>query len=367
VGVAGKPLRGERGERGIYLHYIRWQRLALAEAHRLHAAQRFDVVHHVSWGTVNAPPKLWRLGIPFVWGPIGGGQAAPLVFARYLGWQGFLHEAARTARRYLLPFFPPLRHAVANSAIILATNRETVEVLRRAGASHVEWFTDGGVRTDEFIAHARERRAGDRLELVWAGRLEGRKALPLALAALACVRDVWVRLRVAGSGPLRAAYERQAVALGLTDRVQFLGSVPREQLLSEIFPNSDAFLFTSLQDSFGTIVIEAMAGGLPVITLDHQGVGTMLPEQAAIKVPVRSPASTIRGLADGIRALAASPELGRQLGQAARAHAANESWRRRAGRMDALYRLCLEPRPDVARPNLAAASRSHKDRPRSRP
>jgi glycosyltransferase involved in cell wall biosynthesis len=349
VDVPGKPLRGERS---IHLHYIRWQRLALAEAHRLHAVQHFDIVHHVSWGTVNAPPELWRLGVPFLWGPIGGGQAAPLAFARYLGWQGFLREAARTARRHLMPFLPSLRHAVANSAIILATNRETVEVLRRAGALHVEWFSDGGVGTDEFIPRTRERRAGDRLELVWAGRLKGRKALPLALAALACVRDVPIRLKVAGSGPLRTTYERQVAALGLTDSVQFLGSVPRDQLLSEIFPNSDAFLFTSLQDSFGTVVIEAMAGGLPVIALDHQGVGTMIPEQAAIKVPVKSPASTIRGLADGIRALAASPNLGRQLSHAACSHAANESWRRRAIRMDALYRRCLELRTDVVRPNL---------------
>ena len=344
VDVPGKPLSGERG---IHLHYLRWQRLALAEARRLHAVQGFDIVHHVSWGTVSAPPELWRLGVPFVWGPIGGGQAAPLAFARYLGWRGFAREAARTARRRLVPLLPPLRRAVAHAALVLATNRETVEVLRRAGASRVERFADGGVRADEFVARNRERRAGDRLELVWAGRLEARKALPLALAALARVRDLPIRLRVAGSGPLRAAYERQAAALGLTDSVQFLGSVPRDQLLSAIFPSSDAFLFTSLQDSFGTVVIEAMAIGLPVLALDHQGVGSMIPERAAIKVPVRSPALTIQALAEGIRALAASPDLGRQLSRAARAHAASESWQRRAARMDALYRRCLQSRPGL--------------------
>ena len=258
------PWDPARGERAIHLHYMLWQRAALAQARRLHATQGFDVVHHVGWGTVNAPPALWRLGAPFVWGPLGGGQAAPLRFGRYLG-KGVLREAARTVRRHMMPFSPPLRRAVANSAVILATNGETVEVLRRAGASRVDLFLDGGVRADQFVERQRVRRAGDRLELMWAGRLEPRKALPLALEALARLPDVPVRLRIAGEGPLRAAYERQAAALGLSDKVHFLGLVPRAALLRDFFATSDAFLFTSLQDSFGSVVIEAMAAGLPVL------------------------------------------------------------------------------------------------------
>src|SRR3546814_3489415 len=58
--------RPERGERGIHLHYLLWQKAAFDLARDLHARHRFDLVHHVSWGTVNAPPALWRLGPPFV-------------------------------------------------------------------------------------------------------------------------------------------------------------------------------------------------------------------------------------------------------------------------------------------------------------
>ena len=342
------PWDPARGERAIHLHYMLWQRAALAQARRLHATQSFDVVHHVGWGTVNAPPALWRLGAPFVWGPLGGGQAAPLRFGRYLG-KGVLREAARTVRRHMMPFSPPLRRAVANSAVILATNGETVEVLRRAGASRVDLFLDGGVRADQFVKRQRVRRDGDRLELMWAGRLEPRKALPLALEALARLPDVPVRLRIAGEGPLRAAYERQAAALGLSDKVHFLGLVPRAALLRDFFATSDAFLFTSLQDSFGSVVIEAMAAGLPVLGLNHQGFGAMIPEQAAIKIPVTGPAATIQGLADGIRALAACPDLGQRMGEAARRHAASESWSRRVVRMTEIYHHCVDRQAARAR------------------
>jgi glycosyltransferase involved in cell wall biosynthesis len=188
------------------------------------------------------------------------------------------------------------------------------------------------------------RRAGDRLELLWAGRLEPRKGLSLALEAMARVLDLPVRLSVAGGGPLRAMYQRQAANLGLDESVRFLGLLPRSDLRA-LFARSDAFLFTSLRDSFGSVVIEAMAAGLPVLGLDHQGVGTMIPEQAAIKVPVSSPTATIEGLEKGIRALAASPDLGSRMSEAAYRHAATETWSRRVARMNELYCRCLSPPP----------------------
>jgi glycosyltransferase involved in cell wall biosynthesis len=339
------PWLPARGERGIHLHYVLWQRAALAQARWLHALQRFDIVHHVGWGTVNAPPALWRLGAPFVWGPLGGGQAAPLRFGRYLGWRGTCRETARTVRRHLVPFLPPLRRAVANSAAILATNLETADVLYRAGAQQVDLFLDNGVLPEQFVTRQRTRRAGDQLELLWAGRLEARKALPLALAAMARVRDLPARLTIAGDGPLRAAYERQAATLGLDNRVRFVGQVSQADI-RKLFASSDAFVFTSLQDSFGSVVIEAMAASLAVLGLEHQGFGAMIPEEAAIKIPVTSPSATIHGLVDGIRALAASPDLGRRMGEAARRHAAAESWSRRVARMNELYRSCLDARRD---------------------
>jgi glycosyltransferase involved in cell wall biosynthesis len=349
---ADLPREPGQGERGIRLHYLRWQRVALEQARCLHATERFDIVHHVSWATITWAPKLWSLGPPFVWGPLGGGQVAPLRFWRSLGWRGTLGETARKLRVRLLPFLPRLRHAAANSALVLATNPETAEILRRAGASHVELFYDNGIVPEQLARRRAQRGAGDPLELVWAGRLEVRKGLPLALAAMARVSDLPVRLSIAGQGPLRSAYERQAAALGLTEKVRFLGLVPRERLLADIFASSDGFLFTSLQDSAASVVLEAMAAGLPVIGLDHQGAGMMMPAHAAIKVPVTSPTATIEGLADGIRALLASPELGQQLSEAARRHAATESWSRRTARMNALYRRCLDARSGRAQSPL---------------
>lgn len=340
------PWKGRSDERWIRLHYLLWQRAALREAHRQHAARPFDVTHHVSWGTVNAPPALWRIDAPFVWGPVGGGQTAPPGFRRYLG-GGLLRESLRTVLHRVAPLSPGLRQAAARSAAVLATNRETADLLRAAGCRDVGMFLDNGVLPGQ-VADLRRTgpdraAAGKSLDLLWVGRVEPRKALPLALEVMARVGDLPVTLTIAGDGPQRAECARLADAYRLDGSVRFLGRVPRPEV-DALFARSDALLFTSLQDAFGSVVLEAMAAGLPVLCLDHQGVGAMVPSAAAIKVPVVTPGKVIDGLAAGIRLLLASPAVRRRMSAAAIDFARTETWPERARRISHVYSRCLEAR-----------------------
>jgi glycosyltransferase involved in cell wall biosynthesis len=175
------------------------------------------------------------------------------------------------------------------------------------------------------------------LTLLWAGRLERRKALPLALEALAQLEpEINVRLLVAGDGPQRAECTALASRLGVENRIEFLGMLPRQEM-PKVFQQADAFLFTSLRDAFGSVILEAAGYGLPIIALDHQGAGQFVPSAAAIKVPVTRPSETVSALANGIRILAGSPELRRRMSAAARAFAETQHWDRRAEQMELWY------------------------------
>ena len=114
-------------------------------------------------------------------------------------------------------------------------------------------------------------------------------------------------------------------ALRLEERVRFLGVVPWGRM-PELFRQADAFIFSSLRDAFGSVVLEAMAHALPVITLDHQGVGTFVPPEAAIKVAVTTPREVIRALAVAISRLAAEPGLREQMGKKSWSFATNQTW-----------------------------------------
>jgi glycosyltransferase involved in cell wall biosynthesis len=327
------------GNVAVAIHYLQWLRQACLKAVELHHQIGFDVVHHVSYGTISAPTPFWRLPVPFVWGPVGGAQRVPPPFHHYIrSWSG--REILRTIRLAFLPFSFSFCRAAKASAVILATNHETSGMLARAGAPNVRLFLDSGVPS-KFVSSPRVRRPRGRpFTLLWVGRMQPRKALPLALEALAETKDLNAKLLIVGDGEMRGEWEGYAKHLSLGDRVYFLGQIPWNEM-PRLYQSADAFVFTSLRDSFGTQVLEAMAHGLPILTLDHQGVGTFVPAEAGIKVPVTSPRETVAELAAGIRRLAFFPEERLKMGEAARAYARTQTWERRADRISNLYEEML--------------------------
>jgi glycosyltransferase involved in cell wall biosynthesis len=151
---------------------------------------------------------------------------------------------------------------------------------------------------------------------------------------------------VAGQGPERAAYEERVRQAGLSEKVQFLGPLPYADMPA-LFRRSDAFLFTSIRDSLGSVVLEAMAHALPILTLAHQGVGSLVPAEAGIKVPVKTPAQVIDGLAQAMRKVAECAEWRLQMGTAALERVRVEAWPRRVERLVRLYEEVISARRSV--------------------
>jgi glycosyltransferase involved in cell wall biosynthesis len=202
---------------------------------------------------------------------------------------------------------------------------------------------DGGVPT-ALLAPPRTRRSGEApLTILWASRFEAFKGIEICLDVAKAVRTRDIRFLIAGWGCLQSWAERRARNLGLDDRVRFLGRLSWQELQQRLAA-ADLFMFTSFRDTFGTVNFEAMANGCPVICLDHNGVGTHLPDDAAIKVPVTTPGAVISEMAWKIEALASDrARLGR-MSEAAYRFADAQRWDRRALLMEQLYRQILEQR-----------------------
>ena len=85
----------KRRGRGVQLYYYLWQIGALASARRITGEVSFDVAHHVTFAKYWTPTFLAFLPIPFVWGPLGGGDSIPWSFWKDLSHRGKLYEAVR--------------------------------------------------------------------------------------------------------------------------------------------------------------------------------------------------------------------------------------------------------------------------------
>lgn len=128
----------------------------------------------------------------------------------------------------------------------------------------------------EHISKARLRKRAKQLGLdrfsnviFYAGRISREKNLSLVIKALKRLKDQARNpcLLLAGKGPAQRALEREAVKLGIDNRVIWLGFVDQKEL-PEYYYLSDLFVFPSLSDTQGIVLYEARAAGLPVVALE---------------------------------------------------------------------------------------------------
>jgi phosphatidylinositol alpha-mannosyltransferase len=186
----------------------------------------------------------------------------------------------------------------------------------------------------------------DRVNLLFVGRLDPRKGLQYLLAALPEVvertRDR-VRLLVVGDSYLRPRFEAR-VPRSLRHAVRFLGHVPAADL-PRWYATGDIFVSpASGNESFGIVLLEAMAAGRPVVATDIPGYRSVIrPGENAEAFPPGDVAALARALARLVDDPARRAELARR----GRARALEFAWPRVTDRIEALFRETLERRSSV--------------------
>jgi glycosyltransferase involved in cell wall biosynthesis len=193
---------------------------------------------------------------------------------------------------------------------------------------------DRGVDVNRFSPA--KRRPGllrGELSVLYAGRLSAEKGVGLLADAFLAAhgRDPRLHLVLAGGGP-----EEDALRARLGEHASFLGWLAGEAL-AEVYASADAFLFASRTDTFGQVVLEAQASGLPVVALAEGGPASLIEHgETGLLAPVDAGA-----LAQALLELAASPPLRERLGAAAVASLRGRTWEASIARLAAGYRDAL--------------------------
>jgi glycosyltransferase involved in cell wall biosynthesis len=317
---------------GVYLYYYIWQFLAWRKARWLHREIGFERAQHVTFCMYWLPSFMALLPVPFVWGPVGGGESTPRSFRATFGLRGRVYEFLRDVARVVGSLDPSVRMTARRSVLALASTPESAEKLKELGCKRVEVEACCGVdlsrghRSGD-LCHG--DRPGGLLHVFSAGRLLHWKGVHLALCAIAQIRDsVQLEYSIFGNGPERKRLERLAKELQISDRVHFHNSIPRDELLEKM-SSFDAMLHPSLHDSGGFACLEAMAAGCPVVCLDLGGPALQVTDECGFKIPAVTPEGTIRGIAEAIQRLATDPDLGARLSRGARTRVEAFNWSRK--------------------------------------
>jgi glycosyltransferase involved in cell wall biosynthesis len=226
------------------------------------------------------------------------------------------------------------------SIVGLAKTPETARRMERLGCPSVKVYSEVSLPREEIAALSLiPQHRGTPIQLVSTGRLLHWKGFHLALQAFARFTREFddARYTLIGDGPERTRLERLAESLSISNRVRYLGTVPREAALAQL-AGSDIVLHPSLHDSSGWVCIEAMAAGRPIVCLDCGGPAQQVTDQTAIKVSATTSAAAVDGIAAAILRLAQNPDLRRRMGEAGRRRVAREfASESRAAALAAIY------------------------------
>ncbi|MBO0949722.1 glycosyltransferase family 4 protein [Fibrella forsythiae] len=314
---------------GLYAHYVYWQWQAAKLAKKLDQQYDFDLVHHVTYSSLQLGSFMYRVGKPFVFGPAGGGQRVPKVMKHYLG-SYYSREVLRDGVSWLLQHFNPGFYRTMRQADqVLISNSDSLELARNyRGSKPTELMLDSGIGADFQASVPQERVANPPvLNLLWVGRLLPRKALELTIHAFSRVNPALpIRLTiVGGQGEMADQVPTYLTKYNVADRVNWVGHVSYDEVL-KYYQQSDIFLFTSLRDSGPTQVTEAMANSMPVITLALHGQAEMVNGTNGIKVSVISNEQVLNDLAAAIERLYHNPAERLEMGRKAYSFAKNQVW-----------------------------------------
>ncbi len=184
-------------------------------------------------------------------------------------------------RRFLIPF------SFGKASTIRVVSLRVARSLRARGVPPERLFTlPIRPELESFLGAARTRSKEDHFTVLTASRLSPEKNIPLLVRAFALLhtRHPDARLRIVGEGSERARIEATIASLALTDSVILLPWTERIELE---MANADVFALASLHESYGLVLLESLATGVPVVTTDVGCAGEIVKDgEHGLVVPV---------------------------------------------------------------------------------
>lgn len=324
-----------------YWFYRKWQKEAYKYAIELDKKENFDVIHQLTLAGYREPGFLWKLGKPFIWGPIGGLNQTAFCLLRYMGWYGKIFYIMRNIINsfhkkwsYAAKIVSKKAHSIIisdpNSAqdIRKLWNRETI-LMREVGVEGL-----GCLQSD--IHHLPD----EPLVICWSGVHEPRKGLPILIEAIAhCKRPMLVH--VLGKGPCMKKWQKLTEAYNVQNQFIFHGAIPHSKVFS-IMQKCHIFAITSISEGgTTTIVLEALQIGLPIIALNNCAYASVITDDCGIKINLKNGRGIPLQFAKHLDELFDNEQERRRLSQGAISRSQKFLWHNKILKLNKIYEQAL--------------------------
>lgn len=305
----------------IQIYAYLWQIKAYFVARKLHKQNNFDVFHHVTYANDWMASFMGALlPVPYIRGPGGGAHYVPEKFVKEYSLKERLAQRIRSIGQWVFKHDPFFIISQNRAKAILVCNKEAFDALPRKWQHKMHLFPVNGISQKDISLLAQKiKKETNKFLVLTAGKLIKIKAFDLAIEAFKefSKKAPNAGLIIIGDGPELSNLKKIVSELKLEEKVIFEGWMPREKLLQKML-DCDIFLFSSLRDGGGAVVVEAMAAGKPVVCLDIGGPGFHINNKYGIKIKPDNPKQAIKKMADALKLLYCNKRLREKLGRVAR-------------------------------------------------
>ena len=325
-----------------YWFYKQWQQKAYQLAVKLHETEHFDLVHQLNMVGFREPGYLWKLAIPFVWGPIGGMENTNFKLLFNLPFKDFVFYSLRnlinTYQKSIL-IRPKKAAKRLNSMLISATEKNQLDIKKYWGVDSILIPEVGQyIALDTFVS---KRKKTEPLKIIWSGQHTGGKALNILLKSLALLdTDINWELKVLGVGNMTKRWQSLSENLNIAKKCHWHGWIEKDKALA-IMQTGHVLCITSIKDLTSTVTLEGLSLGLPIITIDHCGFSNVINDTCGIKIPIAYTKELSMSFKNGIEKLYHDEALRYKLAEGALKRSKDFSWDKKIMQLNNIYTKLL--------------------------
>jgi len=321
-----------------------WNKFAYKAAKEICKTEKIDIIHQIT------PVEFRSIGdyakiphIKFVCGPIAGGQKTPNALKGYTR-DHAASEMIRTLVNALCKGAYRLSGKLNRCDYLFVANRETWDYLnsKRRLCCRQSVLTDVSVdRADLVDLAQRKKSPRQTCRFLVVGRLVYLKGHAFLLDALKQLPpQLEYECLVVGDGVEAEKLKQQCADACLSDKVTFLGSVAHAEMPS-LYRKADVLVMPSLREATGSVLLEAMANGLPVVTINRFGGASILDESTGWLYDGTDRDSCVASLKDALTRCITQPEEVVRRGLNARREVEKYTWDKRLGYYQVIYETVL--------------------------
>ena len=291
----------------FYWGYKTWQKAAYKKAKEIHEITPFDSCYQLNMIGFREPGYLWKLNIPFFWGPTNGFHSIPFSFIKDFSGKEFIFQSLKhIVNKIQIQSSFRARKAAKKASLIWAVDKIAYLKLRK-WSKNVEMLQETGLQT--LPTQLQENRSFDgkrTLNIICSGMITTGKAYRILIDALLQLKDENFHLTVLGDGPLKG--ELRIKSKIIENKITWLGWVDRSIVQEEI-KNSDIFVHPSLKEATSMAILESIGNGIPVICHDTCGMGIVVNDFNGYKIPYENFLSSTEYLSTFLLSIIKTPEL----------------------------------------------------------